>query len=441
MEPEKNIPTDTPMTRRHLLQAAAAIGAGAIASDLSPGQGTQPASSRVSEAAPDLNVAVVGCGTQGRVLLRPSLRIPGIHIKAICDIWPYSQRFGTNIVKATTNQTPNVYRDYQEMLDKEKGLDAVIVATPDWMHAPIAVACLNAGLHVYCEKEMADTVEAGRSMVQAARKAGKHLQIGHQRRSSPRYLKACEMARKDKRLGRIVNAYAQWNRPRQQLVPPPKEQHLDEDTLKKYGYDTMQRFYNWRWFRKFSAGPIADLGSHQVDVFNWFLSCAPRSVLAGGGVDYYKDREWYDNIMAVYEYRTTAGVVRAAYHVLNATATGGFYETFMGDEATMNISESWKGGIYLTESPDRAKPWENLQPKIEIGPSDEIRVVAWEVGPDLEKSPYQYHLENFFDAVRKGTPLTCPGEDAFETAVAVIKVNEAIEGGRKIEIKASEYKT
>ena len=74
------------------------------------------------------------------------------------------------------------------MLSDEKDLDAVIIATPDFWHAEQTIACLKAGLHVYCEKEMSNTLEGARKMVQAAKQTGKLLQIGHQRRSNPRYI-------------------------------------------------------------------------------------------------------------------------------------------------------------------------------------------------------------------------------------------------------------
>jgi len=74
------------------------------------------------------------------------------------------------------------------MLDKEQDLDAVIVATPDFWHSPHTVACLEAGLHVYCEKAMSNTLDGARKMVLAARKTKRLLQIGHQRRSNPKYL-------------------------------------------------------------------------------------------------------------------------------------------------------------------------------------------------------------------------------------------------------------
>jgi len=113
----------------------------------------------------ELTIAVIGAGVQGRVLIESCLRIPGIRIAAVCDIWEYSQRYASQYLKKY-DQLVNVYEDYQDLLAKEKNLDAAIVATPDWMHAEHANACLEAGLHVYCEKEMSNSLEKARSMVQ-----------------------------------------------------------------------------------------------------------------------------------------------------------------------------------------------------------------------------------------------------------------------------------
>ena len=80
------------------------------------------------------------------------------------------------------------YENYEDLLAKEKDLQAVVIATPDFWHAPMTNTCLKAGLHVYCEKMMSNTIEGARSMVQTMRETGKLLQIGHQRRSNPRYV-------------------------------------------------------------------------------------------------------------------------------------------------------------------------------------------------------------------------------------------------------------
>ena len=161
----------------------------------------------------EISVALLGGGDQGEVLLNSMLKIPGLRFRAICDIWAeYNQKKLVNRLKKYSFAV-NGYEDYREMLDKEKDLDAVVIATPDFWHARHAVDCLRAGKHVYCEKEMSNTLEGAKNMVLAARETGKLLQIGHQRRSNPRYLHCYEkLLTEAKLLGRIVTAQGQWNR-------------------------------------------------------------------------------------------------------------------------------------------------------------------------------------------------------------------------------------
>jgi len=192
--------------RRSFLHSTAAIGAGLAFSPMVLGQagGGKP---------DDINVALLGAGAQGQVLMSACRNIPGIRFKAVCDIWTaYNQKRVSRTLKAYRH-VHNTYVDYKEMLDKEKDLDAVIVATPDFWHSEHAVACLEAGLNVYCEKEMSNTLDGAKKMVEAAKKSGKLLQIGHQRRSNPRYRHTYDkLITGAKLLGKITTINGQWNR-------------------------------------------------------------------------------------------------------------------------------------------------------------------------------------------------------------------------------------
>ena len=255
-------------------------------------------------------MALLGAGAQGQVLLDAMLRIPGLRFRAVCDIWTeYNQKRVVNTLKKYKFEV-NGYEDHREMLDKEKDLDAVVIATPDFWHAPHAIDCLKAGKHVYCEKEMSNTLEGARSMVLAARETGKLLQIGHQRRSHPRYLHCYDkLLGEAKILGRIVTVNGQWNRAVSPDLGWPERYTIPTDRLKQYGFKSMEQFRNWRWYKGLGGGPIVDLGSHQIDIFNWFLGAPPTHVMASGGLDYHdpKTHEWYDTVMAIYEYETPDG--------------------------------------------------------------------------------------------------------------------------------------
>jgi predicted dehydrogenase len=270
-----------------------------------------------------------------------ALKIPGVRFKAVCDIWEArNQRMAARTLKALGHEN-NVYVDYKEMLEKEKGkIDAVLIATPDFWHSEHTVACLEAGLHVYCEKEMSNTLEGAKKMVEAQKKTGKLLQIGHQRRSNPRYLYCYEkLLREAKLLGRIVTVYGQWNRAVATDLGAPDRYAIPEARLKQFGFKDMHQFRNWRWYKGLGGGPIVDLGSHQIDVYSWFLQSNPTSVMASGGLLYHDPRthEWYDTVMVVYDYDTPQGPAKAYYQTQTTNGSLGYFENFMGDEGTLLI--------------------------------------------------------------------------------------------------------
>ena len=236
------------VTRRDFLKSTASAGLG-VALAGSPLSKPAPAYQEETNDADSLNIAIIGAGAQGRVLIESCLRIPGIRIVALCDIWEYSQQYASGYLKKY-GHIVNVYENYNDLLSKEKNLDAAIVATPDWKHAEHANACMEAGLHVYCEKEMSNSLAKARSMVLTAKRTGKLLQIGHQRRSNPRYRHAIDrLIHEKKLLGRVSQAYAQWNRAKNEMLGWPKKYVIDPIRLETYGYNSMNEFRNWRWFR------------------------------------------------------------------------------------------------------------------------------------------------------------------------------------------------
>ena len=408
----------------------------------------------------DINVALLGAGAQGQVLMTACRNIPGIRFKAVCDIWTaYNQKRVSRMLKAYKHEH-NDYVDYKEMLDKEKDLDAVIVATPDFWHCRHTVACLEAGLHVYCEKEMSNKLEDAQKMVEAAKRTGKLLQIGHQRRSNPIY-RHCykKLIRDAKILGPITTINGQWNRSKAACedLGFPKNAPIDQATLEKYGFKSMQQFRNWRWYKGLGGGPIVDLGSHQIDIYSWFLGANPKSVMASGGIDYWKGHDWYDNVMAIYEYQLGDRTVRAFYQTITTNSSNGYFETFMGDQGTLLISEAAGRSTIYREAWVPAENWEKwvrmgfikepVEPEEEKTAGDAVLDVrespkppSYDIPVTLDNKPYhQPHLENFFDAIRGKAKLNCPAEIGYETAVTVLKVNEAVATGKKLQFKPEDF--
>ncbi len=465
MESEEKAPVaKTNLSRRSFVRTGIAAGTGLLLSRPGASQEQRIASRQRVD---DLNIAIIGFGEQGNVLTEAARNIAGIRFKAVCDLWAWRRKYGQNQLRRYLHDC-QAYEDIDEMLAAEKDLDAVIVATPDCWHAPHAITCMKAGLHVYCEKMMSNTREGAQAMVHAQRETGRLLQIGHQRRSNPRYLAAKQqIIDQAQLLGRITAVNGQWNRSVSEDLIWKKRNEIPESRLHQYGYANMKEFRNWRWYKAYGGGPISDLGAHQIDIYNWFLGTPPQAVLATGGVDYYQDKEWWDSVMAVYDYKTAAGMVRAFYQVQTTTRAGiGYYEYFMGTEGCLRMSEDKNiTRLYREDSAPDWKSWERAgliteALRVKKGPSlnelawwDQMRghsVVDARATADLDafvlnahlgdKRIHQPHLENFFDAIRKGTPLNCPADTAYETDITVMKVNAAIEQERKLRFEPSEFR-
>ena len=220
----------------------------------------------------------IGTGTEGCTLLKFLATIPEGRCIATCDIYPPNLKKGVE----TIGSNPETYAEYRKMLER-KDMDAVMIATPLNLHAQMVVDALNAGKHVFVEKTMYFKEEEGELIRKAMEDHPKLvLQVGLQRRSSVLYQVAMEMIRKGA-LGKIMFVRAQWHRNSnwRRPVPDPK----------------FERLINWRMYKEYSGGMLAELASHQIDVANWAFGAEPLSVIATGGIDYWKDgREVCDNV-------------------------------------------------------------------------------------------------------------------------------------------------
>lgn len=411
----------------------------------------------------DIRVGFIGCGKQHEVLLNAMVNIPGIRYIAACDIMKARVGRTFSAIKSRFGYNIQRYLNAEEMLEKET-LDAVFVATPDFWHAPHSVMAMEAGCAVYCEKMMAETLEGARSIVAAMDRTGQLCQIGHQRRSNPRYRFALEQLIGDGKLfGQLVNINSQWNRAlssSQDIVSKPSILP-DAKALLAAGFGTgaenklsleelRHRFLNWRFYKSLSGGPISDLGAHQIDIFNWFLGTQPSSLMASGGRSYFKEREHFDNVMCLFDYETEQGNVRAFYQVLTTTSSGGgYYESFMGTNGTLVMSEREAyTKIYKESGANNEAQWNaalrrGLLKKVAAGTTagGADAIASYESAPPdeyalpggMSKAPHQPHIENFLDAMRGQVQLTCDARHALESEAPIYWVNQAAESKQTIQ--------
>jgi predicted dehydrogenase len=302
---------------------------------------------------------------------------------------------------------------------------------------------------------MSNTIDGARSMVKTMRETGKLLQIGHQRRSNPRYLFTLNRLLHEAQFcGRLTAAQAQWNRAVKEDFGWPRKYEIPASMLAKYGYKDMHQFRNWRWYKGLGGGPLSDLGAHQIDIFNWWMGTPPRSVMASGGLDYYKNHDWCDNALVIYEYPLAEGVARAFYQVQTTTsAGGGYFEMFMGDDGTIKMSEDPSICAIYREARATAVSWDDLAEKgyvrakaasaddaAKVDVRETAQLAEYEIPVFFNKPPHQPHLENFFNTIRGTAKLNCPGDEAFTSEYTIHKANEAVAAQTRIVFTAEEVR-
>lgn len=277
------------LSRRNFLKSSAAIALFAAA---------LPAPLNAADAK-RYRTAIIGTGWWGMNILGEAMRFGRSKIVAMCDVDTRLLNPAWEKVKSLTGFEPQRYRDYREMLAKEKP-EICIVATPDHWHPLQTIAAVNAGAHVYVEKPISHTIKEGRAMVNAARRAGKVVQVGTHRRVSPHNISGREFLQSGK-AGKIgmVRAFVHYGGGPELPLPnaePPKE--LDWEMW--CGPAPLRPFNGvadlsnpWRGaihprgFRNYldyANGTLGDWGIHWMDQILWIMGRKwPHKIASFGG--------------------------------------------------------------------------------------------------------------------------------------------------------------
>lgn len=323
-------------SRRNFIKNTATIGALLM----SPGTLLNTLA-QASKTGTKVKLGVIGVGSRGSYLIQNIQSVKDknpFEIVAICD------NYEPNFQKATqlTEGKAKAFYDHRKLLEL-KELDAVIIATPLHQHAHITIDALDAGIHVFCEKAMARTLEDTRKMAEAHYRSGKILHIGHQRLYDPKYLKGMQMIH-DGKIGSITQMRAYW--------------HRNNDWRRKVPADhpELERQINWRLYNEYSCGLMTELASHQIQVANWAKQSTPVSVRGVGSINYWKDgREVYDNVALIYSYNDGTQLI---YDSMTSNRQYGLEEQIMGDLGTLEMETN---RLFLEHPPEPKKPKGILQ--------------------------------------------------------------------------------
>lgn len=415
------------MNRRKFVRGVAGVALGStLVGRGSEEDAAAQSASRAVAPSDVVGLGIVGPGSRGQELMRHFLRVPGVSVRAVADV--YEPRFEQSR-KLTKEATP-VYTDYRRMLER-KDIDAVVVASPLSLHAEHAVAALESGRHVYGEKSMGHTVEHSDRIVAAVRRSGKLFQVGHQYRYAPWFQEAMRRI-KEGEIGRVTHVYGYWHRNTnwRRPVPDPK----------------FERLINWRMYKEYSGGLAAELGSHQIDVANWVFGATPESVVGSGGVDYWKDgREVYDNIQVVFRY---PGGRTFVFSSLTANHKVGNQQWVYGDEGSVELTMEDGAFYYEKDRRKTATPAgaEIVERGVTTGATYSPRGDMPYRGPGApikpppegpKGDPTYLCCQSFIDSVREGKRPFADEHVGWASSVGVVLANKAVDEGRRL--KFSDY--
>ncbi|MCW3806160.1 Gfo/Idh/MocA family protein [Plebeiibacterium marinum] len=376
-----------------------------------------------------VKLGYIGVGGRGQHLLRllfDQQISSDYEVVTICDNYQPSIDAALEIFKEYGRPVPKIFLSHQKMV-KNIALDGVVVATPLFAHAHISIDCMNAGIHVLCEKAMARTLDDTKAMYDTHIKTGSILLIGHQRIFSKVYTNAINQIHNGK-LGEIGQIRAYWHRNNDWRRPVPKN--------KPY----LEKKINWRLYNEYSAGLLTELMSHQLQIANWALKQNPTSVMGTGSIRYWKDgRQVDDNIALIYSYPDGTQFV---YDSLNCNKKYGCQEHILGSKGAMELETN----KFYSENPPQAPGILQLINDIEkdvfrdaqIGgaswvPETAVKYEGETIITNKQKGDgTAEELVHFIKCIQKKSAPEWILKEGYNTSIWTLLGEQAIESGTKI---------
>jgi predicted dehydrogenase len=382
-------------------------------------------------------VGLIGTGWYGKCDLWRLVQVAPVEIVSLCDVDKKMLSDAADMAaqRQLSKKRPRTYTDYREML-KEKDLDIVLIGTPDHWHALQAIEAMQAGADVYVQKPTSVDVVESQAMLAAARKYGRVVQVGTQRRSTPHLIEARDRVLKEGRLGKIgrVEICCYWHmRARGNPPDTPPPENLDYELWT--GPAPMRPFCRfthprgWRAFMEYGNGIVGDMCIHMLDMVRWMLDLGwPRQIYSTGGILVDKASKAnitdtqhavfdYGDFQVVWNHRTWGDMPDKDYP---------WAATFYGERGTL------KASVFKYEffPQGKDKPELRGEPLYEYEKYPEDRTEK-----DLEQhcaSAIRWHMQDFLKAIaNRGKPVADIEQGAIST-IACILANLSLDLGRAL---------
>jgi predicted dehydrogenase len=398
-----------------------------------------------------IQIAAIGTGIMGHQNMDSALKVPGIELIAACDLYDGRLKH----IKEKYGKEIDVTRDYRELLNR-KDIDAVLVSTTDIWHARIAIDAMESGKHVYCEKPMVKLISEGLPLIEKYKETQKVLQVGSQTVSGLAVSKAKELYQAGE-IGKLNCIEAAYDRQsalgawQYTLPTDASPKTVDWDAFiagaEKSDFDAT-KFFRWRNYKEFGTGVSGDLFVHLLSSIHVILdSMGPNKVFSSGQLSYWNDgRNVPDVMAAIMEYpeSSTHPEFQLTLRVNFASGKGPTnFVRFIGDEGVMEVSGN---SVTINHSIMPEAPgiggWDSLDTYPESMQKELLdqynRKYSEKQKTRPTKAPIRYvaenqdkhkdHFINFFEGVRKGSPVIEGPEFGFRACAPCLLCNDSYFG-------------
>ena len=272
-----------------------------------------------------IKIGLIGVGQRGLGLANVIKATPGLKLTACCDIIAENLNAGMKLCEPGSKS----YNDYRKLLS-DKNIDAVVIATPLYLHYQMAIDAISANKHVYLEKTMTYNIEQALLLNKILKKYPKLVfQVGHQYRYYDMYPKIKTYIANGL-IGKVTHFESQYNR------------NADWRRVVPSGHT--EKAINWRLYKEYSGGVLAELSAHQIDVVNWLTDSHPEKVIAMGDVNFWKDgRTTFDNVRAIYDY---PGGIKSSVTSILSNQYNSYMMRILGSEGTIELGRDY-AKLYL----------------------------------------------------------------------------------------------
>jgi predicted dehydrogenase len=423
----------THMNRRAFLQSTAA-GLAGLALAKSPGFAAEPAN-------PTKRVGLIGTGWYGKVDLLRLIQIAPVEVVSLCDVDTQLLAEAAEIVasRQLSKKKPRTYGDYREML-KEKDLDIVLIATPDHWHALPMIAAVEAGADVYVQKPIGVDVVECQAMLAAARKHGRVVQVGTQRRSTHHLIEARELI-EEGRLGRIglVETYCYGRRgisnPPDEAPPAALDYEMWTGPAPMRPFNKQKHPRGWRSYMEYGNGTIGDMGIHMIDMARWMLDLGwPKSISSTGGNYFHKEGKpnIFDMQTATFDYGEMQMTWQHRHWGEKPDPDYWWGATFYGEKGTLKASIQGFDFIPLGPGTPIHREWNDKDAKYPVD-SDRFPEDKDEKGIEYHVAPaIRAHMQDLLACSEsRARPRADISEGCISTAACVL-ANLSLQLGRSL---------